>query len=800
MAKKHSSKTATQEALQAANPKIQVFDKWAGVNFKDAPLGWEVEEPSTKFYQHHQTDLPFNNFLIQNNMVTDMSDSVSTRFDSEVIATTPDFFGDPWNINYELYFTGVAYLYRHWIFAAFSNEAHEDQIVAFKDINSQQTDDWYYLPRLSSSLEQTGTTGKTEVYEIDTYENKLFILSKAPANNVNAKCVVYTCDIDYNEKSDLMTLDGKGAAQYLAVTAKAENYIDDPTYMPEIEVYGLEENQWWLPPDDDQDATPPPEKDVAKRYTICYSYNNMWGSTNLSPSRTVWLYEDAWSFTSEVYLKIIERHKPMNVGATGVEIWVNEDEHQDWVLATNFAVKDSTRTWSINWYGAMENTDSDSLAAKRWPQENTTWGPIARHFTHIDSRLYWWGDPDKPYRLTVGGDVGTELSVARGNNGGWVDIEPGTGFVIQGVCKWKTASGANIVTLLCGHPNTSQVKRFNLVEMTSTFTNEIQTKGWEYEEVSNVVGCNSRWGYGVFADGLYSVARYGLMLTTMAMEYNNQMRNQKVSEVIDPIFTERLGYRLNDARMVYIDGIIYLILSETGNPQEPQNLDNVILCYDTGKKAWYTFTHREPRIVNHVTGAKVWDVKPLLHAMPIDSERHVEGLGVISKDAITLYPSTGIQEVSKPEFDIMLETGELCSRVPMQAPYYVEQLEFRFDYFIGDAECEIEGVDYYGRKFKIYKKFGKGNGADGDPENIEKRTYVEWIRVQKLVEFFRIRIKGKCRCRLTHIICKAYLYNNLIGTPYGFDAQDTFINRHGDPEPIHHYIDSYNNLRRAIVT
>ena len=273
-----------------------------------------------------------------------------------------------------------------------------------------------------------------------------------------------------------------------------------------------------------------------------------------------------------------------------------------------------------------------------------------------------------------------------------------------------------------------------------------------------------------------------------------------MSEVIDPIFTERIGKRLNDACLVHIDGIIYLILSEDNSESEPQRLDNVILCYDTGKKAWYTFTHREPRIINPVTGDRVWDTKPLLHALAIDSEQCIEGLGVISRDAITLYPTTGIQSVSKPEFDIMLETGELCSRIPMQSPYYVEQLEFRFDYFIGDAECEIEGVDYYGRKFKIYKKFGKGNNEGDDPEDIEKRAYTEWIRVSKLVEFFRIRIKGKCRCRLTHIICKAYLYNNLIGMPYGFDAQNTFINRHGKEEPIHHYVSDYNNLRRAIVT
>jgi hypothetical protein len=414
--------------------------------------------------------------------------------------------------------------------------------------------------------------------------------------------------------------------------------------------------------------------------------------------------------------------------------------------------------------------------------------------------LYWWGNTDKPYKLLIGGNVGNELNLSRSVGGGWIDIEPGSGYSIEGVCKWKTASGANIVTILTGNVNTNSVKRFNLVELLGDFTNEIKAKGWQYEEVSNVVGCNSRWGYGVFGDGLYSVSRYGLMLTTMTAEYNNQMKNQKVSEVIDPVFTERLGNRLRDARLIHIDGVVYLILSENTPEDEPTNLDKVILCYDLDKKAWYTFTpgaydyqHDEEK------SGDGDDSSVFLHALAIDSEDRTEGLGIVTSDAVTLYPTTGIQKVAVPKFDILLESGELCSRVPMQSPYYVEQLEFRFDYFIGNCDLTIEGVDYYGRKFEILKHLGTEPGPSPDP-GLEKRDYVEWVRVQKLVEFFRIRIKGPCRCRLTHIINKAYLYNNLIGMPYGFDAQDTFINRHGKEESIHHYIDDYNNLRRAIVT
>lgn len=786
MAKKHSSKTATEKSLQASNPRIQVFDKWAGVNFKDAPLGWEWYEPSKK-YPHHQTDLPLNNFVIQNNMVTDMSDSVSTRPDSEVIASAPS----GWS------FTGVAYLYKHWLFAAFHSDSGSTEHLMFHDINDSTVDSWTKVKTQFSIFDGESRSvledETSEITEIGSFEEKLLVLKTAKADTIirtYGKAVVFTSDISYDDEKDEMSL------QHVEIYipeyrkdyyAELTPHIPNPTDPPVLRVIGME----WSPDPPEEDDDPPIQLSVS------YSYTNMWGSTLMSRPTTIYVQYSPTKWNASRYV-VVSGFAPRYRDITGVDIWVNVNNNQNPVLATHYADSPSyfTGGWSCKWFGAMENTSVYANAAMNYPQENTTVGPTCRHFDHIDSRMYYWGDPEKPYRLYIGGNTGSEMAITPSLGGGWVDIEPGSGIEVEGVAKWKTASGANIVTILCGNANTNQVKRFNLVEMTSTFTNEIVNKGWEYEEVSNVVGCDSRWGFGVFADGLYCVNRYGLMLTTMTSEYNNQMRNTKISEPIDPIFTERLGRRIRDARMVHVDDVIYIILSEEeylddeeAEAPSPQRLDRVILCYDIGKKAWYTFTH----------DGKGEGEQVLLHAMPIDSELHTEGLGIVSEKSVTLYPTTGVQDVTPPAFDVMLESGELCSRVPMQAPYYVEQLEFRFDHFIGNCDCWIEGVDYYGREFKIYKKFNKPR-KDGYEPDVEMREYVEWVRVQKLVESFRITIKGPARFRMTHVIVKAYVYNNLIGMPYGFDARDTFRNRFGKTEHIHHYVEDYNNLRRAIVS
>ena len=811
MAKKHSSKTATQEALQAANPRLQVFNKWAGVNFKDAPLGWEPGE--TKFYAHHQTDLPLNNWLIQNNMVVDMSDSVSTRDDAEIIARAPN-----WGM-----FTGVACLYQHYLLMVVKTKNTETnyEYIYWYDI-TKRNPTYHWMPTkidvLDNDPNYAGTAYELrpeKITEIGFYENTFIALceySKSQQEQYHLnKHITLTCEIP-----DVFDDD----ETYEFVSAPK---LYEPLRPLRALVYGMD----WIAGENYNKPAPEdigpdsPYNTVTVRFTFVYTLTNKWGSTLKSPPVTVWVEEDPYGFTPSKYI-MLQNRQPIGTSSstrpgggfwvkdedgnefevkpgefTGIDIWVNQDENQNYVLIAHIEVTDDLydqddpedEIFNYNWFGTEANTDMYTNALLAMPQENTTYGPEARYFTSIDSRLYWWGNTEKPYKLLIGGNVGNELNLSRSVGGGWIDIEPGSGYSIEGVCKWKTASGANIVTILTGNVNTNSVKRFNLVELLGDFTNEIKAKGWQYEEVSNVVGCNSRWGYGVFGDGLYSVSRYGLMLTTMTAEYNNQMKNQKVSEVIDPVFTERLGNRLRDARLVHIDGIVYLILSESTAEDEPTNLDKVILCYDLGKKAWYTFT----------PGDDGDDSSVFLHALAIDSEDRTEGLGIVTSEAVTLYPTTGIQKVAVPKFDILLESGELCSRVPMQSPYYVEHLEFRFDYFIGNCDLIIEGVDYYGRKFEILKHLGTEPGPSPDP-GLEKRDYVEWVRVQKLVEFFRIRIKGPCRCRLTHIINKAYLYNNLIGMPYGFDAQDTFINRHGKEESIHHYIDDYNNLRRAIVT
>lgn len=812
MAKKNSSKTATEKAISSAEPRLITYKGWQGVNFVDAPLTWNpLETGKGKF---RETDLPDNYLMVQNNLVTTDTLGIETRMDSEVVGAIDENFivhRYDWNngvveretaTEYESYtFTGVAIVYQQWLFCVvkYVHNNYWSNRILYRSLLSENTSEWNEISIRKGIQSAIGIN--IEICEIGFFENNLVASGRDKTNDNNVGVLLLArFDPNYVDGELVSIVKGmnwstgeESFLDFIVDTPKISPTTDRPGVTPVLTAVGM------------NSGSSQPE-----RVEVLFCYTNRLGSTLTQTQANcgriyVELSPALWSTNSYVVISPSMADTVDVTSVTGIDFYGRDNENLDWVFIGHINVTpaqitgaNNTPLWSYKWYGNMTDITQWVTAQLLVPTDNTTHGPDVTHFDSHDSRMYFWGMPSKPYRLWVGGNPGSEFSVARGLGGAWVDIEPGSGYDVMGTAKWKTTSGSNIVTIMCGNRNTTKIKRFNLVETNLTLTNEVSYKSYMYEEVSNVVGCNSRWGYGVFDEGLYALNRYGLMLTTMAAEYNNQMKNQKVSDVIDPIFTERIGKRLRDGRLVCINGIIYIVLSEdkADETDEPIGLDNVILCYDTVLKAWYTWTHDQTLNSSN-------DPDHILHIFPIDSDEYVEGLGAITQDHVILYPVTGTQDAVVPEFTALMETGELSPRLPKQAFWYIQQLEFRFDYFVGNpsqpAEILVEGVDYYGRQFKIRKLLNiKSRGNHGLKG--EQRDYIEWIRIDKLVESFRIRIKGKARFRLTHINAKVYQQSDSIGTPYGFDARDTYYDRDGHDHEIHHYINDYNNLRRAVIS
>ena len=818
MAKKNSSKTATEKAIQSSEPRLMSYQDWKGVNFVDSPLDWIPNESIDQRYKHNQTDLPKNYLMVQNNVVTTDTLSLETRPDAINIGKVPNGY----------ILTGVTMVYRKWLFAVGKNTTGNYEVIFYRDLTSNSIN---FSTDYCVNIKKWDRTGNTylpdlnpagwSILEIGFYEKNLVATLKGSGTDAG----IFKCSMVYG--NNILTIDGVASTSTNAKYISSNAEIPNPSASPALGVVGMKASSsvWEGTVDEESGKT----ESATVKVEVCYAYTTQYGSSmaNLNNPATIYTQYDPSLWSSGRYVVICSpgtipttdsNNHTISIntancvadpnivpgsGINGIDFYGRDTENTNWVFIGHISVTPTAggTKWSYIWLGNMTDISQWTNSSLNVPTANDSKGPAASHWSVHDSKIYYWGDPSFPYRLYIGGSPGNEFSVARGLGGAWVDIEPGSGYEIMGTAKWKTVGGANIVTIMCGNSNTNKVKRFNLVETNITITNEISYKGYMYEEVSNVVGCNSRYGYGVFGDGLYSVSRYGLYLTTMAMEYNSQMKNQNISEVIKPIFSERIGTRLNDARMVFIDGIIYLALSENTPSQEgedPISLEKVILCYDTDNQAWYTFTHNASGVSN-----------PVRHILAIDSDEYQEGLGVVTDNDIWLYPTTGIQGDNYPSdgdtsFDVLIETGELMPKEPKQVMSYIQQIELRFDYFICDpsatVEAIIEGVDYYGREFTIIKKLNKpgGRGFHGKAETV-MRDYVEWIRVDRYVESYRMRIKGPARFRLTHWNVKWYPQADVIGSQYGFDAAHKQRGPRNTHSFYHHYIKDYNDLRRAVI-
>lgn len=504
------------------------------------------------------------------------------------------------------------------------------------------------------------------------------------------------------------------------------------------------------------------------RLAVAYAYVNKFGPTAHSDQLTFYANYPVDEWHGARFLRISGSVPVEDTGVDAVEFYYSAGNSSSLLFAGRTDIIDNNMDWSFDWYGYLDATNMWPVANLIAPESNYTEGVKASHVTCIDSRMYFWGDSQQPQRLYIGGNSGNLFSISPGTGGGFVDIEPGTGQEIRIVTKYKTQSGASIVTMLCDSKNSTSEQRFNLVENSVSLSNEQTMKSWQSEQVAGAVGCKSYNGAVVCEDGLYSISRYGLALTTMTMEYNSQIRTNYVSDPIKPVFTDKNRSLLKNSVIIECDGVIYLAFGK-----DDSTLDNLLFCYDIDQKAWWTIN---------------LDVdEAILSMLHIDYEEHREGIGIITENHVYLLPLTIDDDpTEEAAFLTTIQTGELSTTQPQQNWFYLSQLEFRFDYFLGSAVIELVGIDQFGRKIMTRKKIS---------HNETQYNFSEWMRVDLRLQSYQIRITGYARFRLTHFISKLYTMSAKQGLVWGFDDSQSY-RRKLDIHPTFH---NYNDIRSAII-
>lgn len=706
MASKKKQPSQGQGRTNNSEPRMQVFKGFQGCNFELSPKEFTLGQPQ----DGAQSDLQMNYVAIQNNIDVESNLTLSTR---------PPIYRaiEPPN-GYE--FTGIATMYGSEIFLVLNNNA-----ILRDDLEDPSN------PRYVTIRDRSDEPGGVNEWtEIGIYGDQLVALSPDR--------FIFTSTTPISEGNNEII-------NYPKIPAPTADVINK-----KLEV----EFEY-----DEKYSTEYPNQ-----LTLYLCYTTKLGSTELSPGKDYFF--DISLLEWQNYSRSIKLSGtiPSNIRdyVTGVELFYTIGGTTQPLYAAYTDVEDNGN-WEIVWGGYSDITDKMLLAHTVAPTENTTQGVKCTHMTTIDGRMYFWKDN----RIYVGGVAGHEFSVSTGVGGGYCDVDPLLPVEIEYVDKYKTQSGNDIVTMLCDSKNSTLERRFNLVETTIELDSQTSNtnRAYQAEQVAGAVGCKSRHGGLVCEDGLYSMSRFGLALTTLTMEYNSQIRANYISDPIKPVFVNNLGKHYKSGCLIEADGILYMAIGyEEGSKF---NYGNIIFCYDINAKAWWTYTTPEP----------------VLNMIHVDYEGKQEGIGIISRHGMYILPLTMIKDNDMVEF--LLETGELSTQMPQQAWQHLSQIEFRFDYFVGDMTIDLIGYDQFGRLVKTQKRIHHDK---------KQLNLAEYMRVDLKLQSYKLIIDGYADFRLTHWIAKTYTMSNKQGLVYGFDDSQSYRHQ-GD---IHPTFSCYNDIRKAI--
>lgn len=706
-----------------SEPKIQVFRDFAGINFQHSgKAGGSLSVDHKIEGEGDQTNLQMNYVFLQNNVATASDKTFETRDDIVTLFDAPGGTS----------FTGPVCLIGPKLYAAKS-----DQNVGIGDIDSRHSSGVPLV--ISNNLTLTNNTGSAHSWtSLDYYDSKL--IAQTSQNEL------WTGDVNV----------------YTATGLENAREVPNPSTSFEGHLTGRGLVISNVMTDD-----------CPFRIEIAHTYVNKYGPTRISPNTVFYANHPVSEWHAGCYLRI-DGTIPQGYGIKAVELYYSTDNAMSMLFMGRVDVSASQTTWAYDWFGYIDATSMWPIANLVAPTENYTKGVHASKACNIDGRMYFWGDVSNPQRLYIGGNPGNLLSISPGTGGGFVDVEPGTGQAVRHVCKYKTQSGNSIVTMLCDSPNSKKEQRFNLVENSISLSNEQSMKSWQAEQVAGAIGCKSYSGALVCEDGLYSVSRYGLALTTMTMEYNSQIRTNYVSDVIKPVFVDAVDMdsRLSNAMLIEVDGIIYMALGSSSDQEG--NLDNVLFCYDIDLKAWWTYT---------------LDVdSPILNLFHVDWQGRREGIGIVTRDHIYMLPTTdGDEWDQRPNHDFLIQTAQLSTQMPQQGWQYLSQLEFHFDRLVGDVTIEVRMIDMFGRTLVTKKVIS---------EDEEQFDYYTHMRIDQRVMSYVITMTGNARFKMTHFLARVYTLSNRIGQVWGFDDSIS----HRSSGSVHPTFKCYNDVRKAIFT
>jgi len=310
------------------------------------------------------------------------------------------------------------------------------------------------------------------------------------------------------------------------------------------------------------------------------SFNGNAGETNIGPILTkTGDPRTGWSPT--VKFNTVTRNNTAPTDAQSWNLYICLSSQTGTPTAADMLLLASDLDIATTTYVDDGGTSPQNILA---PTDNTTKGAKVKYGIEEQGLAIFWGDPDNPYRVYIGGIDKYALQFSTATGGYISELHKGTNYYPLMVTGFRTGQGLPAITVLFG--NTQGVsKQSTLTQQTVTVGTSSQSYWTETEQNYGAPSVASPYGLVNYNGILFFVSYNGIMTIKTNQNALNVLNTTKIDQMIQNTFGSIRADQFDKIVACAWDNKVYFTV-----PSRGYEFNNQILVYDMSNAnapIWY---------------------------------------------------------------------------------------------------------------------------------------------------------------------------------------------------------------------
>ncbi|HWT40062.1 MAG TPA: hypothetical protein VN081_02220 [Dongiaceae bacterium] len=318
---------------------------------------------------------------------------------------------------------------------------------------------------------------------------------------------------------------------------------------------------------------------TAKVY-YAISFNGNAGTTNISPILTQ-TGDPRTGWASTTKFMTVTRNNSAPAGANSWNIYICLSSQTGTPTVGDMLLLASDLDMSTLTYIDDGTVSPQNILA---PTDNTTEGAKVKYGIEEQGLAIFWGDPDNPYRVYIGGIDKYALQFSAETGGYISELHKGTNYYPLMVTGFRTGQGLPAITVLFG--NTQGIsKQSTLTQQTVTVGNSSQSYWTETEQNYGAPSVASPYGLVNYNGILFFVSYNGIMTIKTNQNALNVLNTTKIDQMIPNTFGSIRSDQFDKIIACAWDNKVYFSV-----PSRGYEFNNQILVYDMSNAnapIWY---------------------------------------------------------------------------------------------------------------------------------------------------------------------------------------------------------------------